>query len=154
MRIAIGADHVGKPLKDLLIAWLWRQGHTPIDVGTESEVRCNYPEFAAKLAHVVKDANAATISDDPDACVWGILVCGSGLGMAIAANRFAHLRAVPCTLPLQAEYARLHNDANVLCLGSRFLSTDDAIGLTEIFLATPFEGGRHQIRIEQLKKLR
>jgi ribose 5-phosphate isomerase B len=140
MRIAIGADHAGFNLKDHLRARLAEAGHELVDCGTHSADSVDYPDYAALVARAVAGGSAER----------GILVCGSGIGMAIAANRFAGVRAAACVDLYSAELSRRHNDANVLALGSRIVAAPLAEAIAERFLATPFEGGRHARRVAKL----
>ncbi len=138
MKIAAGADHGGFALKQAVVRRLRSQGHEVVDVGTDSEeVSVDYPDFGHKVATMVAAGEAER----------GILVCGTGLGICMTANRHAGVRAADCFTPYLAEMARRHNDANVLCMGGRLLSEDEGWAITEVFLATPFEGGRHERRV-------
>ena len=140
MRIAIGADHAGYILKDHLCARLAEAGHELHDFGAHSPDSVDYPDFAAEVARAVADGSAER----------GILVCGSGIGMAIAANRHRGVRAAACVDLYSAQLSRQHNDANVLTLGSRIVAPPLAEAIVGLFLATPFEGGRHQRRVAKL----
>jgi len=138
VKIASGADHGGYAVKQDLVRRLRAQGHEVIDVGTDSaETSVDYPTFAHRVAAMVASG----------AVERGLLVCGTGLGVCMAANRHRGVRAADCLTPHLADMARRHNDANVLCLGGRLLSEDEAWAITEIWLATPFEGGRHSRRV-------
>ena len=143
MRIAIGADHAGVALKDQLKQWLIERGDAVNDVGTYTADRVDYPDFAAKVGHAVADGQADR----------GVLVCGSGLGMAIAANKIHGIRAVPIVDEASARLSREHNDANVITLGERLTAVEEAKELLRIFLTTAFEGGRHQLRIDKISAL-
>lgn len=140
MRIAIGADHAGFILKDHLRARLAEAGHELRDFGAHSADSVDYPDYAALVARAVADGSAER----------GILVCGSGIGMAIAANRVRGVRAAACIDLYSARLCRQHNDANVLTLGSRIVAPPLAEAIAEIFLTTPFEGGRHARRVAKL----
>lgn len=140
MRIAIGADHAGFILKDQLKARLAEAGHELADFGPQSADSVDYPDYAAQVARAVASGDAER----------GILVCGSGIGMAIAANRVRGVRAAACIDLYSAELCRQHNDANVLTLGSRIVALPLAEAILERFLATPFEGGRHARRVAKL----
>lgn len=138
MRIAAGADHAGYALKDAVVRRLRQQGHEVVDVGTDGpEPAVDYPTFAHRVAAMVAAGEAER----------GLLVCGTGIGVCIAANRHRGVRAANCLTPHLAEMSRRHNDANVLCLAGRLLSEDEALAITEVWLATPFEGGRHERRV-------
>ena len=142
MKIAAGADHGGFALKQAVVRRLRSQGHEVIDVGTDSEeVSVDYPDFGHKVATLVAAGEVER----------GVLVCGTGLGICMTANRHAGVRAADCFTPHLAEMARRHNDANVLCMGGRILSEDEGWAITEVFLTTPFEGGRHERRVEHIE---
>lgn len=141
MKIAIGADHAGFKLKEELKNFLKLRGHEVSDVGCNSEERCDYPDYAAAVSRDVADKKAER----------GVLVCGSGIGMCMAANRVSGIRAAVLRLPEDARLSREHNDANIACLGGRINPPDQAKSLLEIFLATKFEGGRHVGRIEKIE---
>jgi ribose 5-phosphate isomerase B len=143
MRIALGADHAGVTLKDDVKQLLDQRGITYTDFGTHSTESVDYPDFASKVAHEV----AAGRFDR------GILVCGSGIGMAIAANKIAGIRAMAVETEDAARLSRQHNDLNVLALGARLTPADDARALVNVFLDTPFSGGRHQQRIDKIARL-
>lgn len=144
MKLAIGSDHAGFELKEELKEELNNQGIEVTDVGTSSkEESVDYPDFANRVSDLVLKGKVD----------YGVLICGSGIGMSIAANRYPGIRAALCTDGLSAELARLHNDANVLCLGSRTLGSDTAKRALHRFLNTEFEGGRHQFRVEKLGKI-
>lgn len=140
MRIAIGADHAGFILKDQLKARLAEAGHEFADFGPHSGESVDYPDFAAVVARAVASGDAER----------GVLVCGSGIGMAIAANRVRGVRAAACIDLYSAELCRRHNDANVLALGSRIVALPLAEAILDRFLATSFEGGRHARRVAKL----
>ena len=140
MRIAIGADHAGFILKEHLRAWLAEAGHELRDFGAHSAESVDYPDYAALVAGAVAGGSAER----------GILVCGSGIGMAIAANRVRGVRAAACVDLYSARLCRQHNDANVLALGSRIVAPPLAEALAEVFLTTTFEGGRHARRVAKL----
>jgi ribose 5-phosphate isomerase B len=143
MRIALAADHAGFALKDELAGWLREQGHDVRDLGTNSSDSVDYPEFGTRLAGVVVACEAER----------GIAVCGSGIGISIAVNRNPGCRCARVDDPLSAALAREHNDANVLALGARLLGPDMAKACVAAFLDTPFAGGRHQRRVDQLSAL-
>jgi len=141
--IAIGADHAGYALKEKLKAWLSADGHRVIDHGTHSTDSVDYPDYAAAVAESVRSGRAER----------GVLVCGSGIGMAMAANKVAGVRAAVAADPDVARLARQHNDANVLALGARLTAPMHALQVVHAWLATPFEGGRHARRVDKLAQL-
>ena len=141
MRIAAGAVHGGFAVKQAVVRRLRSQGHEVVDVGTDSgDVSVDYPVYGHRVAALIAAGEVER----------GVLVCGTGLGICMAANRHAGVRAADCTTPYLAEMARRHNDCNVLCLGGRLLSDDEAWAIVEVWLATAFEGGRHEHRVELL----
>jgi ribose 5-phosphate isomerase B len=140
--ILIASDHAGFQLKERLEAWLRAQGYTVKDLGTSGEESTDYPDYAHPLAQQVSDGAADR----------GVLLCGTGLGMSYVANRYPHVRAAVAWSPEVAELARRHNDANVLALPARFLSEDQARQILKTWLDTPFEGGRHERRIEKIER--
>lgn len=140
--IFIASDHAGLYLKIELTAHLTAAGHSVQDLGTHSKDSCDYPVYAEQVcAKVLADEKAL-----------GILICGSGIGMSIAANRHKGIRAALCTCEFQARFTRRHNNANVLCLAERVTGCGVALAITDIFLAEEFEGGRHARRVEMLDK--
>jgi ribose 5-phosphate isomerase B len=139
MKIYIAADHAGFLIKEKVIAFLRKQNEV-IDLGPKNEDRTDYPDYADKVVLELKK--------DPTAL--GILLCGSGQGMAMRANKYAFIRAALCWNAESAKLSRAHNDANVLCLGARLLPEDDLFSAITAFLATPFEGGRHADRVQKL----
>jgi len=143
MRIYLGADHGGFALKEHVKGFLAGLGHEVTDVGTDSEESVDYPDFAAVVGQAVASGNADL----------GVLVCGTGLGMAIAANKIPGVRAVQASDPEMAHMARLHNDANVLTLPGRYIGPERAAEVIEAFLGTAFEGGRHQRRVDKIAAL-
>lgn len=141
MKIFIGSDHAGFAAKQKLIS-KYSSMYTFIDQGTDSEERADYPDFADKVAHHV-------LSADPKEFI-GILICGSGQGMAMRANKYPGIRAALCWDVESAELARAHNDANILCMGGRLLSFDTLCSVFETFMKITFEGGRHAHRVEKI----
>ena len=140
MRIAIGSDHAGFRMKEHLIAVLTDGGHAVVDLGTDSEESCDYPIFCSAVGREV----AAGRVDR------GIVLGGSGQGEQLAANKVRGVRAALCNCLYTAEYSRLHNDANVLSMGARVVGEGLADEIVRVWLATEFEGGRHQRRIDQI----
>ena len=143
MRIALAADHAGFVLKDELAGWLRESGHDVLDLGTNGPDSVDYPEYGAKLARAVGSGDADR----------GIAVCGSGIGISIAVNRDPKCRCARVDEPISAALAREHNDANVIALGARLVGSDMAKACVSAFLGTPFVGGRHQRRVDQLSSL-
>jgi ribose 5-phosphate isomerase B len=139
-KLAIASDHAGYALKTELVRELREAGHEVLDLGPDNEDRVDYPDFGFKLAEAVASGAAER----------GIVICGSGIGISIAANRHPAVRAALCTSGLMARLARQHNDANVLALGSRIIGIEVARDCVAEFLATPFEGGRHAGRVAKL----
>jgi ribose 5-phosphate isomerase B len=139
-RWVIANDHAGLLLKDIALATIRALGHELIDLGTNSTDPVDYPDFAHALAAKIAAGEAAR----------GVLICGSGIGVSIAANRHKGVRAALCSEPLSATLARQHNDANVLCMGARLIGPAVAEAMIRAFDATAYEGGRHQRRVEKL----
>lgn len=138
--IAIASDHAGFELKTQLKQELAAMGFTPLDLGTESTSSVDYPDFADRLAAAIKEGRAGL----------GVLVCGTGIGISMAANRHRHLRAAVVHDVTGARLTRQHNNANVLCLGARVTGADVAKDCLKVFLTTDFEGGRHENRVAKL----
>ncbi len=140
MKIAVGSDHAGFALKEHVRAHVAAAGHEITDVGTCTPESVDYPDFAAKVARMVVRGEAER----------GIIVCGTGIGVSMTANRFRGVRAAACTGQFAAEMTRRHNDANVLCLGERLVTPALAERIVDVFLSTPFEGGRHARRVAKI----
>ena len=143
MKIAVGADHAGFALKERLTEKLKADGHEVVDLGTHSAESTDYPDFAAAVGRKV-------VAGEADR---GLLVCSSGVGMSIAANKIRGVRAALGFTADEVSYTRRHNDANVLALGAKYTEEPEAKALLDTFLSTPFEGGRHQRRLDKIKKL-
>ncbi|MGD0352083.1 MAG: ribose 5-phosphate isomerase B [Dehalococcoidia bacterium] len=143
MRIALGCDHRGLALKQTIMSLLDELGHDYQDFGGYSTDPVDYPDIAKQVAEAV-------VSGDFD---QGILICSSGIGMSIAANKVKGIRAALCCGTLGADRARRHNDANVLCLGQDALDTASALDIVRVYLSTAFEGGRHLRRLEKIRGL-
>lgn len=141
MRIAIGCDHAGVELKRLLISSVL-SAHNVIDVGIDCMELVDYPDVAKQVADKVITLNADR----------GILICGTGIGMAMAAGRFSGIRAATCSDIYSAEMSRRHNDANILCLGARVVGAGVAEGIARVWLSTPFDGGRHKNRVSKIEQ--
>jgi ribose 5-phosphate isomerase B len=140
MKIAIGADHAGVEYKEALVTFLKDQGHEVEDFGTYTTDSVDYPDFAHPTASSVENH-----SND-----LGVLICGSANGVAITANKHQGIRAAICWTEELAELAKQHNDANIICLPARFISLALAKNIVTKFLATPFEGGRHKLRVDKI----
>lgn len=138
--MAIGADHAGFTLKEHLKKWLEQNGHATRDFGTYSSESADYPDFAHPVASAVEDQEFDL----------GLLICGSGNGVAMTANKHAGVRAAICWNEELAALAREHNDANVLCIPARFVSAEDAVRILDRFLNSSFEGGRHARRVGKI----
>lgn len=143
MRFVAGSDHAGLPLKQLLVAHLRAKGIEVEDLGTHEAASTDYPDWAAPVARAIAAGHAD----------FGLLVCGTGQGMAMAANRVPGVRAAVVADTFSARATRAHNDANVLCLGQRIVGTGVAEDILDAFLATPYEGGRHAARVAKLSAL-
>ncbi len=143
MRIAIGSDHRGYHLKEKLANILRTKGHEISDEGTAITEAVDYPDFAALVAQKVSDGTVER----------GILICGTGIGMAITANKFPNVRAAACTDEVTAEISRRHNDLNVLCLSADMLSPRIVERMVEIWVGTEFEGGRHSRRVDKIHQI-
>ena len=141
MKFAVGSDHAAVALKNRLRDQLRDWGHEVEDLGASSTDSVDYPDFAHAVAGTVQDGKAER----------GVLVCGTGVGMAIAANRHRGVRAAACSDAFSARMARLHNDANVLCLGARIVAPEYALELLRIFVDTPYEGARHARRVAKIE---
>jgi ribose 5-phosphate isomerase B len=140
MKIAIGSDHAGFLAKEELRKFLAAAGHEVVDLGTKDEQSVDYPDYAKLVAEQVAAGKAER----------GVLVCGTGIGMSITANRVAKVRAALVTDEFTAEMSRKHNDANVFCAGARVVATEKMKALLDLWLKTAFEGGRHARRVEKM----
>lgn len=143
MKVAAGSDHAGYPAKIKAIEILKKLGCEVEDLGTNTEASCDYPDFAVLVAERVAAAQAD----------FGLLCCGTGIGMSMVANKLPGIRAAVCHNDFTAEMARRHNDANVLCLGSRVLDDSTLEAVVRRFFQTPFDGGRHLRRVKKIAKL-
>ena len=141
-KIAIASDHGGFEMKEALKSSLEESGYEVKDFGCQSSDSVNYPDYAVKLSKYVVSEN-----------ILGILICGTGIGMSISANKIKGIRAALCHNTEYAKLSRQHNDANVLCLGGRFLKIDEAKEILNSWLSSEFEGGRHQLRVDIIKEL-
>ncbi|MEE0866028.1 MAG: ribose 5-phosphate isomerase B [Clostridia bacterium] len=141
--IAIGCDHGGYKLKEELKKYMDEKNIEYKDCGTMSEESIDYPNIAKEVAKSVQSKE----------CEKGILICRSGIGMSICANKFKGIRCTPCYKEETAKYARMHNDSNILALGADYITTNEAICIFRMWLATEFEGGRHQERLKLIEKI-
>lgn len=140
MKLAIASDHGGFALKELLKNHLEERQAAVTDCGADSEASCDYPDFAEKACRLVQEGKAD----------FAVLICGTGIGMSMSANKMNGIRAALCGETFSAHFTRAHNDANVLCLGARVTGPGLAEMILDTFLDTPFEGGRHQRRIDKI----
>ena len=140
-KIVIGCDHAGFQLKEELKAYLIEEGYTVQDFGTNSDASVDYPDYVHPLATFIENNQE----------VKGILICGSGIGVSISANRHKKVRAALCWNNEIAAMSRKHNDANIICLPARFITNDSANEMVKTFLNTAFEGGRHQTRVDKIE---
>lgn len=143
MKIAVGCDHAGVELKSEILAYLDKKGIDYTDFGINKGEKIDYPDMAAQVCRKITDRKFD----------YAILVCGTGIGMSISANKIKGIRAACCSDCFSAKYTRAHNDANVLCLGARVVGVGLAIELVDIFLKTQFEGGRHKTRVDKISQL-
>lgn len=139
-KIGLASDHAGYELKEFVKKYLTEKGIEYVDFGTNSEASCDYPDFAHPLANAVEAGD----------CYPGIAICGSGEGISMTLNKHQGIRAALCWIPEIAKLCRQHNDANVLVMPGRFISTDTAREIMDAYLTTDFEGGRHQGRIDKI----
>jgi ribose 5-phosphate isomerase B len=142
MRIAIGCDHRGYEVKKRIVPLLHESGHEVVDLGVNSQEFCDYPDFALEVARAVSQKRVDR----------GILICGTGIGMSIAANKVAGVRAALCHDSITAEMSRRHNDANILCLSADLLGDELIDRMIRIWLETEFEGGRHARRVDKITR--
>ena len=140
MKISLGCDHGGYALKEHIKAYLESKGHEVVDCGTYSTDSCDYPIFGEAAARKVQSGE----------CERGIVICTTGIGISIAANKVKGIRCALCTDPVMARLTREHNDANMLAMGGRIIGIELAKGIVQVFLSTEFSGGRHKIRIDKI----
>ena len=143
-RIIIGADSAGYTLKEYIKNYLAAKGYGITDMGTDSEASCHYPVFASKVCEGVLEAGGAA---------YGILICGTGFGMSMCANKYKGIRAELCGDTFSAKMTRRHNDANVLCMGARVIGACLAEDIVDSFLENEFEGGRHKTRVDMMTEI-
>lgn len=140
MKIAIGNDHTAVAMKNHITKYLEEQGHEIINFGTDSEERCDYPIYGKKVADAVASGE----------CERGILICGTGIGISLAANKVKGIRAAVCSESYSARLTRLHNNANIIAFGARVVGEATAEAIVDAFIGTDYEGGRHQKRIDMI----
>ncbi|MBQ6710988.1 MAG: ribose 5-phosphate isomerase B [Clostridia bacterium] len=140
MKIAMGADHGGFSLKEIIKKHLVEAGHEVLDLGTHDTESCNYPVYAEKVAYAVADKDADL----------GVLICGTGIGMSIAANKVKGIRAAAVSDCFTAQATREHNDSNIICLGERIVGPGLAMRIVDTWLEASFQGGRHQTRVDMI----
>ena len=143
MKIAMGADHGGYSLKEVVKKHLVEAGHEVLDLGTHDTESCNYPVYAEKVAYAVADKDADL----------GVLICGTGIGMSIAANKVKGIRAAAVSDCFTAQATREHNDSNIICLGERIVGPGLAMRIVDTWLEASFQGGRHQTRVDMIAEL-
>jgi ribose 5-phosphate isomerase B len=142
-KIVIACDHAGNEMKDAIIQHLTEKGYTVTDFGCDGTASVNYPDYAHPVCEAIAKKEAPL----------GILVCGTGIGMSMAANKHRGIRAALCENEFSTEMTRRHNDANVICMGARVISVEKALSLVDIFVGTEYEGGRHDARVAMLNAL-
>jgi len=143
MRIAVGSDHAGFAAKQKIISYLTELGHDITDYGTFTDDSCDYPEFGSKAARAVAQG----------ICDKGVVICSTGIGISISANKVKGIRCALCTNAFMAEMTRRHNDANMLAMGANVTPVDQMKEIVRIFLSTGFEGGRHQRRVDKISMI-
>ncbi|MBQ0110511.1 MAG: ribose 5-phosphate isomerase B [Oscillospiraceae bacterium] len=143
MKIAIGNDHAALELKKVIKAYVEDMGHEVVDFGTHTPDSCDYPVYGEKVARAVAGGE----------CELGILICGTGIGISLAANKVKGIRAAVCSESYSARLTRAHNNANIIAFGARVVGEDTAKDIVNAFLNTPFEGGRHQRRVDMITEI-
>ena len=143
MKIAIGNDHAALELKNHIVEYLRKEGHEVVNFGTDTPASTDYPIYGARVAHAVAGGE----------CERGVVICGTGIGISISANKVRGIRCALCSEPVSARLTRQHNDANVLAMGARIIGPAMAEEIVHTFLTTEFEGGRHSRRIDLITKL-
>lgn len=142
MKIAVGNDHTGVDLKEKIVEFLKCKGYEIENVGTDTKEPVDYPDIARKVTKLINNKE----------CQFGIVICGTGIGISIAANKVSSIRSALCNNSFTARLSRLHNDANILSLGARVIGDELALDITEVFLTTEFEGGRHALRVSKIEE--
>lgn len=143
MKIAIGNDHAAVAMKREILEFLRHKGYEIINVGTDTEESCNYPEYGEKVARLVASKEAD----------YGILICGTGVGISLAANKVDGIRACVCSESVTARLSREHNDANIIAFGARIIGSETAKSIVEAFLTQEFAGGRHKKRVDMIGEI-
>lgn len=143
MKIVIANDHAAVGMKNEILSYLSEKGHEMINIGTDTEDSCHYPEYGEKAARIVADGEADC----------GILICGTGVGISIAANKVHGIRAAVCSEPVTARLVREHNNANMIAFGARIVGIEMAKAIVDAYLEADFQGGRHQIRIDMIDRI-
>lgn len=143
MKIAIGNDHAALELKNHIVDYLVKEGHEVVNFGTDTPASTDYPIYGARVAHAVANGE----------CERGVVICGTGIGISISANKVRGIRCALCSEPVSAKLTRQHNDANVLAMGARIIGPAMAEEIVHTFLTTEFEGGRHSRRVDLITKL-
>ena len=144
MKLAVGADHGGYHLKTFILKYLTEQGHECVDYGCDSPERCDYPVYGERVARAVASGE----------CELGVLICGTGIGISLAANRVPGIRAAVCSEPYSAQLTREHNNANIICFGARVVGEGTAMTIVDAFLSAKFQGGRHAERVAMLDNIK
>ena len=140
MKIAIGCDHGALDLKNAVIAHLESKNYEVVNFGTDTSASCNYPEYGKAVGEAVASGEAEC----------GVLICGTGVGISLAANKVKGIRAAVCSEPVTARLTKLHNNANIICFGARIVGIEMAKAIVDAWLDTEFEGGRHQTRVDMI----
>lgn len=143
MKIAIGNDHVAVKMKNHIKEYIEAKGYEVVDFGTNSEERCDYPVYGKRVAEAVASKQ----------CDFGILICGTGVGISLAANKVKGIRAVVCSEPYSAKLSRMHNNTNIVAFGARVIGNATAEMIVDEFLSAEFEGGRHSARVEMIESI-
>ena len=144
MKLAVGADHGGYQLKTFILKYLTEQGHECVDYGCDSPERCDYPVYGERVGRAVASGE----------CELGVLICGTGIGISLAANRVPGIRAAVCSEPYSAQLTREHNNANIICFGARVVGEGTAMTIVDAFLSAEFQGGRHAERVAMLDNIK
>ena len=144
MKLAVGADHGGYHLKTFILKYLTEQGHECVDYGCDSPERCDYPVYGERVARAVAGGE----------CELGVLICGTGIGISLAANRVPGIRAAVCSEPYSAQLTREHNNANIIAFGARVVGEGTAAMIVDAFLSAEFQGGRHAERVAMLDQIK